>query len=67
MTTWNHRVVRFDHDWLSICEVYYDKDGQIQGHTVDGVRVGSESIDGLREVLQKMLDSLDKPILDEMK
>jgi hypothetical protein len=65
--TWNHRVVKFDHDWLSICEVYYDKDGEVEFHTADGVRVGSESIDGLRWTLEKMLESLDEPILNEFK
>lgn len=64
--TWNHRVVKFDNDWLSICEVYYDEDGKVQGHTADGVRVGSETIEGLRWTLEQMLKSLDEPIIEEM-
>lgn len=71
--TWNHRVVKFDQSefneepWLTICEVFYNTQGKEQGHTAFGVVPGSETIEGLRWVLTKMLEALDKPILDEMK
>ena len=32
--------------------------------TSDGIRVGAETVEGVRWTLQKMLACLDKPILD---
>lgn len=70
---WNHRVVKFKahaeflEDYYAICEVFYDSTGNPNAHTSDGVRVGGASISELRETLKRMLDCLDKPILEEMK
>lgn len=68
--TWNYRVVKFeqenDEPWLEICEVYYNTHGKPNAHT-KGVSVGSETIEGLKWILEKMLESLDKPIIEEMK
>ena len=70
--TWNHRIVRFPdpygfEDHLVICECFYGKDGKLEGHTMTGVTVGSETVEGLRWVLEQMLKSLDKPIVEYMK
>jgi len=68
--TWNHRVFKEKTDNLleselyTIREVYYDKDGNIDGYT-DPISVASYSIEGLQVMLQWMLDALDKPILSE--
>jgi hypothetical protein len=68
MNTWNHRVVKFKNDegdWYAICEVYYE-DGKVYAHTSEGVGVSGESIEELRETLRRMLDCLDKEVLDEI-
>jgi hypothetical protein len=65
---WNNRVVRFkkdDDDWLEICEVFYH-DGNPIGHTGEGVTVCGENVQALRVTLERMLECLNKPILDEM-
>ena len=64
---WNHRVVNRsteDETWYTIEEVYYDDDDTIRGHT-DGLRVGGESIEELRETLERMLRCLEQPIIKE--
>jgi hypothetical protein len=53
-------------DWLEICEMFYDDDEPV-AHTASGISVCGESVEELRATLQRMLDCLDKPILDEMK
>jgi hypothetical protein len=70
--SWNHRVVRKkygsqlpDKEWLEIHEVYYDKDGNVEGMTVDAVAPGGNNLNELRSELQMMLECLEKPILDE--
>jgi hypothetical protein len=70
--TWNHRIVRFKQaegfdDYLAICECYYDDNGKLEGHTMDAVTVGSETVEGLRWTLENMLACLDKEIVEEMK
>ena len=68
---WNHRVVRFKApdeiftDYLEICEVYYEDD-VVVAHTEKGVSVGGNNIEEIRQTLLRMLDCLDKPVLEEM-
>jgi hypothetical protein len=67
--TWNHRVIRRKNErgeWLSIHEAYYSRRSTKTPHsiTMEGVSVVGENIEELRETLQRMLRSLDKPILD---
>lgn len=65
-TGWNYRVMKqvFDgDDFLQIHEVYYDEKNK-KSWTVNGVTVAGESIEELRDVLNKMLEALDKEILD---
>ena len=64
--SWNYRVMKqvFDgDDFLQIHEVYYDKKNK-KSWTVNGVTVAGESIEELRDVLNKMLEALDKEMLD---
>jgi hypothetical protein len=72
---WNHRVLRHKQipipnlqreDYLVIHEVYFEEGHEPEPHscTMDGVTVGGESLDELRETLQRMLRCLDKPVLD---
>jgi len=51
-------------DYYQIHEVYYNNKGEPSSWTKNGVTVGAESVEGLRWVLEKMLESLDKEILD---
>lgn len=64
--TWNHRVVKWkDEQWFAICEVFYNKGGEVIAHT-DAIDVSGESIEELRETLKRMLECLDKPAIDDM-
>jgi len=68
--TWNHRVVKFTEDsddWYAVCEVYYNEDGTIYAHTQDGIRVSGESVEDLKETLERMLRCLDQGIVEAMK
>jgi hypothetical protein len=72
---WNHRVLRHKfppikdvqrEDHYIIHEVYFNEGKQDEPHscTKDGVEVRGESIEELRETLQRMLRCLDHPVLD---
>jgi hypothetical protein len=63
---WNYRVVDLsvendDDPWLTIQEAYYDDSGLPEGYA--DVVAGSETLEGLRRTLQRMLDALDRPVL----
>ena len=51
--------------WYSIREVYYDATGKVNGWTENAIAPESNTIEGLLEILQLMLNCLDKPVLDE--
>jgi hypothetical protein len=64
---WNHRVMKSkdgDDDYYQIHEVYYDKDDKVNGYTARGTLPCGNSLEELREDLERMLKSLDKEILD---
>ena len=64
MTTWNHRVVEHedgDSPWLAVAEVFYDESGAPIGYAE--TCVGSETLDGLKEVLERMTKALEHPVL----
>lgn len=65
--SWNYRVMKqeiMDGDvYLQIHEVFYDKVGR-KSWSVNGVTVAGETIEELRDILNKMLKSLDSKILD---
>lgn len=63
---WNYRVlVTMDGDDHSfdIHEVHYNEHGLPCGHTKRGATVGSYHIDGIEDVLERMNEALEKPIL----
>ena len=65
--SWNHRVMKSkdgDDDYYQIHEVYYDKDGKVDGYTDRGTSPCGNSLQELKEDLERMLKSLDKEILD---
>ena len=63
---WNYRMVDLSHEnagdpWVQLHEVFYNDDDSLMGYTE--ATVSSETVDGLRETLAKMLLALDKPVL----
>jgi hypothetical protein len=75
MATWQHRVVRTIHttgdcteEFYSIHEVHAGLDSDdpniINAVTEHPVAPSGESLSSLRWVLNKMLESLDAPVLD---
>jgi hypothetical protein len=66
MAHWNHRVIKRtigDSESFGIHEVYYNDDGSVEGCTIDPVAVDCDTLDDLRETLERMLRCLDKPVL----
>ena len=67
---WDYRVVRRESedgetgDWYSVQEVYYDDDGTPMAQTLD-LMVEQDTITGMRNQLEKMINCLDQPVLDE--
>lgn len=64
MSTWNHRVVKMDDEdgTLLLAEVVYDEDGNPLGYHEPFMC--SETIEGLQELLTRLSDALDEPVLD---
>ena len=67
---WNYRVIKSGQDtdtFFSIQEVYYGEgeEDKNYSHTLDCTPNGN-SIDEVKTQLERMLKSLDKPILDEI-
>ena len=70
--SWNHRVVRrfypnthMDDSMLyEIYEVYYDKDGKINGLTEEPIRISEETVDDLRKTVERLTKCLESPIID---
>jgi hypothetical protein len=62
--TWNHRIIRRNGRDLAIHEVYYNEAGDPDMVTNDATGIYGETIDELRETLQRMLRALDTPILE---
>ena len=67
---WDYRIVRRESkdgsdEWYSIQEVYYDDEtGEPIAQTVD-LQIESDTITGMRTQLERMLESLEEPVLDE--
>lgn len=64
MTTFNYRVV-LRNDEYAVHEVFYDDDGRPESLTVDALSPTARSVRDLRYELEKMLKSLDCPVLRE--
>ena len=65
--TWNYRVLKSKDggdDWYQIHEVYYDKEGNINGWAERGAIVCGNTLSELRSSLEMMLKSLDKEIIN---
>lgn len=62
---WNYRVIDLTEDnggepWFSVHEVFYNDNGDVMGSTEPCF--GSETKEGLKELLTSMLKSLDEPV-----
>jgi len=69
MAHWNYRVLNEKQpdgsDWLTLREVYYNDQGEIYAYTLEPIAVCSESLIGLKQVLEWMKGALEKEILVE--
>lgn len=66
MSTWNHRVVDLTtqndgEELYAIQEVFYDDDGTLMGYCEPSMV--SETMTGLVEILERMADALEQPVL----
>lgn len=70
--SWNYRVTKriHNHKYLhepetlfEIREVYYDENGDISG-IAETPDIISDSVDGLKSTLNRMLENCEKPIID---
>jgi len=73
--SWNYRVIRkeiFGEEHYVIHSVYYDKDGNIQSWSADPSVPMGETLEELKDDLEKMLygitdrEIIDKKTLDEI-
>jgi hypothetical protein len=64
---WNHRIMAHNNGdnevYFQIHEVYYDENGSPNSYTVNPVTIGGEDLESIEWTLNKMLESLNKPIL----
>ena len=72
MSGWNYRVFKriHTHKYLpepeilyEIREAFYDDDGKVDGWA-EMPDVIADSLDGLKWTLNKMMESIDKPVID---
>lgn len=70
---WNHRLMRHrdklpngDIDEVLVFHEVYYKDGtdEVDGWTENGITIVGETVDDIRWNLDKMIEALNKPILD---
>ena len=67
--SWNYRVTKrldaaWGEEWYEIREVYYGDDGEVQGWTARAASVSEASLEDMKVSLQRMLESLDKPVIE---
>lgn len=60
--TWNYRAIQHEVDgeqYIAIHEVYYDGQGTPCAFAVEPCPVVADDVDGMRQILTRMLASLD--------
>ena len=67
---WDYRVVRKESEngsdeWYSIQEIYYDDSGKPYAQTID-LMIEGDTVTGMRTQLEKMIECLKQPMLDEI-
>jgi len=60
---WYNKLHEDYQDMFDLCEVYYDENGDVDYMTEPYIT--EHSIEDMRETLKWMLESLDKPVVDE--
>ncbi len=63
---WNHRVLASEHKdelYLSIHEVYYDKNGKPDGFTAKAISIGGYGLIDIAWTLERMKECMEKPVL----
>ena len=63
---WNHRILAHEDGelmYFQIHEVYYNKEGNPNGYTTNGVSVGGDTIKSITWTLNKMKECRAKPVL----
>ena len=70
MASWNYRLVRHTDgiggsDWFAVHQAHYDDDGELNSLSEKPAAVINESSDGVRQDLERMLDSANSlPVVD---
>ena len=62
--SWNHRILKRHKEWLSVHEVHYDRNGEIDGYSSNPTTIESEDIDGIKWQLDRIREACDKPIIE---
>ena len=67
---WNHRVFKETQPggtpWYTIREVYYPKiGGKPDSWTADAIAAGGETVEELRDELQRMLRATEQPVIED--
>ena len=67
--SWNYRVVRrefpeWDVTQYGVHEIYYDDEREATSCTEDAIVGGASCVEELRTILNSMLQSLDKEVLE---
>jgi hypothetical protein len=63
---WNHRILATERNgevYFQVHEVYYNDDGIPERYTLNPISVGCETINGIRWTINKMAESVKKPVL----
>lgn len=63
--SWNFRVMEKDGEF-AIYEVFYNDEGQVQGYTENPSFPRAESIEELKEDLERYAEAMSKPVLQYM-
>ena len=62
--SWRYRVIRDKNGWHRIAEVHKLDNGEVVW-TADPINPGSDTLNGLRDDLTRMLQATTKPALEE--
>lgn len=60
--TWNYRVMNRDGEF-AIYEVFYREDGSVKGYSATPVFPRADSVDELKEEIQRYADALGQVVL----
>lgn len=67
MGYWNYRIVKKTNEYgeyYAIHEAFYNNDGSLWAVTEDGVDIGGENIEDMREAYEMMVEAFDEPVIN---